>query len=214
MSPRPALPRLFRSFLWAAPAGVGAVVALRSYVGRYNGNVRVVDPGLVLRSGQLPGSRLARLLQTENVQSVLNLRGALDDAALREEREICRRLGVIHVDLDFPLGELPKPETMTHLLDALDQLPLPMLIHCAAGSDRTGLACTLYLHLHHGLPLRLAQRSQLTWRYGHWPIKQAKLMDRFLDLYRETGRGLSFREWVAERYPRVYQAEQLNSKRR
>ena len=72
---------------------------------------------------------------------------------------------------------------------------------------RTGLACTLYLHLYHNFPLRLAQRSQLTWRYGHWPIKQAKLMDRFLDLYRETGRGLPFREWVAERYPRVYEAE-------
>lgn len=211
---RTAIPRLLRSVLWAAPAGASAMVALRSYVGRYNGNIRLVDGNQVHRSGQLTGPRLQRLLTSKGIKSVVNLRGSLDDAALREEREICQQLGVTHVDIDWDLGRLPQPKIMRELLHALDQLPRPLLIHCAAGSDRTGLACTLYLHLHKGLSLRQAQWSQLTWRYGHWPLKEAKLMERFLNLYRETGRGLPLRAWITEEYPCIYEAEQLNGKRR
>ena len=203
-----AVPRLIYSALWAGPVGACAVIGLKHYTGRYNGNLRTVDPGQVHRSGQLTGARLVDTLTSRGIQSVLNLRGPLpEDVALRRERELCRELGLTHVDVALNLGELPAPEAVGVLLHALDHLPRPLLIHCAAGSDRTGLACTLYLHLHKGLPLRQAQSSQLTWRYGHWPTRQAKAMDRFFNLYHQTGRGLPLRAWAVEQYPEVYAAE-------
>jgi protein tyrosine/serine phosphatase len=205
---RGAIPQFLCSALLAAPAGACAVIGLKSYIGRYNGNLRAVDPGQVFRSGQLTGARLRDALTSLGIRAVLNLRGPLPgDVALLRERQTCRKLGLAHVDLDLKLGRLPTPEAVWELLHALDHLPRPLLIHCAAGSDRTGLAGAIYLHLHQGLPLRQAQASQLTWRYGHWPIRRAKQMDRFFDLYHRTGRGLPFRRWALEKYPEVYAAQ-------
>ena len=108
------------------------------------------------------------------------------------------------VDLEFSAKALPPPESMEALIEEFDTLPRPLLIHCAAGSDRTGLACALYTHLYEGVPLDRAQARHLTWRYGHWPWGRAQAMDRFFDLYRQTGDGCSLREWVTDRYPHIH----------
>jgi len=178
---------------------------IRAYVGRFNGNIRVVDPGQVFRSGQLSGARLLGFLSSRGIRAVLNLRGPVpEDATLQEEREVCRARGIVHVDLDISAKELPSPESVEALLDELDLLPRPLLIHCAAGSDRSGLASALYLHVQAGFPLDRARASQLTWRYGHWPTGGARVIDHFFDLYRLSGGELPLREWVVEEYPAVY----------
>jgi protein tyrosine/serine phosphatase len=181
------------------------MAGVKSYIGRFDGNVRVVEAGRVYRSAQLTGPRLREVITTHHIRSVLNLRGAIPtDAALREERAVCRELRVEHADIDLAPDRWPGPAEARELLHALDTLPRPLLLHCSAGSDRSGLAATLYLAACRGVPLDQAQSSQLTWRYGHWPVGRARAMDGFLDLYRQTGRGRSLRVWVLDAYPRVY----------
>jgi protein tyrosine phosphatase (PTP) superfamily phosphohydrolase (DUF442 family) len=191
--------------LSGALIAIGLVTGLKSYIGRFDGNIRVVDPGKVYRSAQLTGSGLADCLTSRHIRSVVNLQGPrTEDAALQGERVLCRGLGIQHVDIGLEADQLPRPAEMRKLLDALDSLPRPLLMHCRAGSDRSGLASAVYLVVYRGVPLDQAQSSQLTWRYGHWSFWRARAMDEFLDLYRETGRGVSLRAWIEDDYPRVY----------
>jgi len=114
---------------------------------------------------------------------------------LRDEWAVCRCMGIAHIDISMSAGKL---------LIALDTLPRPMLIHCAGGSHRTGLACTLYVNIYKKMPLDEAQSSQLTWRYGHLSFGAANPMDDFFALYRQIGQGVSIRRWALNRYPGVY----------
>lgn len=196
--------RLLRG-LWIALITIGIVIGALSYVGVFDGNVRVVEPGRVYRSGQLVGSQLVDTLKTNHIRSVVNLRGHLpEDARLRNEWAVCRQMGIAHVDVSMSAGKLPRPQEVRRLLIALETLPRPILIHCAGGADRTGLACTLYVNIYNGVPLDKAQSNQLTWRYGHLSFGSAHPMDDFFDLYRKTGQGMSIREWAIDRYPSVY----------
>ena len=95
---------------------------------------------------------------------------------------------------------------MLDLLKTFDTAEYPILIHCQGGSDRTGLASTIYLNLYQNIPLDSAEQQQLTFRYGHisWGITHP--MNDFFDLYRSTGKGLGLRAWMMDRYPALYSA--------
>lgn len=184
---------------------IGFVLAALSYIGVFNGNVRVVEPNRIYRSAQLKGTKLVEVLKSDHIRSVVNLRGYLpNDPSLRNEMAVCKRMGIKHADVKMSAIRLPKPVEVKKLLNDFDTLPRPILIHCAGGSDRTGLACTLYMNVIKGVPLDQAESSQLTWRYGHISFLKARAMDKFFNLYRHTNCGLSMRKWVIDRYPQVY----------
>lgn len=180
-------------------------LATASYMGVFNGNVREVYGHELYRSGQLRGEHLHNVLVSKGIHSVINLRGfSHGDDVLTQERAECRRMGINHVDIKFSAQKLPPPENLQMLLQCFDSLPRPILIHCAGGSDRSGLACTLYQMTKKGVGLSEARSSQLTWRYGHIPHGSAHAMDDFFDLYEKTSRGHSIRDWVFTEYPRLY----------
>ncbi len=203
---RPYSKRQFiRRTLW----GLGLVACLLTgflhYIGLFSGNVRVVEAHQVYRSAQLTGSQLREVLRSNGIRSVINLRGRLpQDAKLRDERAVCKEMNILHVDVSMSATALPQPAEVQKLLRALDTLPRPVLIHCAGGSDRTGLACTLYRVIERHAPLDQAQTDQLTWRYGHFAFGTAHPMDDFFQLYRESSHGMSMRSWVLHRYPVIY----------
>lgn len=191
------------------------------YIGVFGGNVRVVEPGKLYRSCQLTGSGydavsaravghgLESVLSANGIKTVLNLRaGSMKDKRYREEIEICQKLGVEHIDNTFSARSLPPPDVAAKLLDIFDHAKYPILVHCQAGSDRTGLASALYAHVYMKQPLDEATGSQLTWRYGHFRFSNTKPMDIFFDLYRETGQGMTLREWIKKKYPQVYETHQ------
>ena len=128
----------------------------------------------------------------------------MKDARYREELDVCKQDHVDHVDIPFSARHLPSPETLNNLLAEFDHGRYPLLIHCQAGSDRTGLASTLYVHLMKKTPLDEAERSQLTWHYGHLPVGPTKAMDDFFTLYRNTSRGEDMRTWIKKDYPALY----------
>jgi len=134
-----------------------------------SGNVHVVEPGQVYRSATLAPERLAELVSRDGIASVLNLRGAeIDQAWYRAETQV---LGAAHVRLrDLPLSDArpPTPQELAELVDALEHLPRPLLIHCKAGADRTGLAAALYQYLVARRPAQEAA-GQLSFAYGHFP---------------------------------------------
>lgn len=203
-----------------------ALLALGAYVGLYTGNVRAVVDGRVYRSAQIVGpslratmaARLGHSLEEElvshGVRTVVNLRGYSPNSRwYQAEVALCRRIGVEHRDVELSDHRLPPPERLQELFEIFEKESYPILIHCQAGADRSGLIGALYLIQYQQVPLAQAVASQLSWRYGHMPFGSVQAMERFFHLYRETNEGLGLREWVLTRYPALYQANTTASER-
>ncbi|HEY3269117.1 MAG TPA: hypothetical protein VGM37_19575 [Armatimonadota bacterium] len=196
--------RRWRKLAYPA-AVVVAILCVLTYMGVFWGNIRTVEPGEFYRSGQLRGERLVRVLRDDRIRSVINLRGRLPrDRAWQGEVAACSEMGVAHVDVSLSASRLPPPRELRALLTAYDRLPRPILIHCAGGADRSGLASTIYENVYRKQPLNAAETSQLTWRYGHIAFGSAHPMNDFFTMYRQTGQGLSLRDWVVRKYPALY----------
>ena len=201
------IPRRRRKRLVALGVVVTSLLLFLWAIGVIGGNVREVEAGRFYRSAQLSGSHLERALRRYGIRSVINLRGPSDKPFYRSERQVCRDLGVVHYDVSLTAYRLPNPVEMRHLIAALDAAPRPVMVHCQQGADRSGLVSTLYANAYEGLPLDRAESEELTWRYGHFAFVGTWRMERFFDLYRQTGRGQDLRSWTLGTYPSVYARE-------
>jgi hypothetical protein len=92
------------------------------------------------------------------------------------------------------------------LIDALDRCKYPLLIHCKAGADRTGLASAVYLMMHRGEPPQKAL-SAFTLYHSHVPLFGPEHLHEPLEEYAKwlETRALNhtpgqFRQWVRDVY--------------
>ena len=143
------------------------------------GNLHAVLPGEVYRSAQPSEAQLTAWTAMHGFRSVLNLRGASEADWYRIERATADRLNLQHADFLMHDIEILAPDQAAALIALLERLPKPVLIHCKAGADRTGLAAALYLaSLDKGEALA---EAQISFRYGHvslpvsaaWPMDQS-----------------------------------------
>lgn len=141
-------------------------------------NVHHVVPGVVVRSAQLSPERLAELIASHKIRSVLNLRGpSPGESWYDDERAVTARKKVEH--FDFPMSsreEVPRAQADA-LIELMKRAPKPMLIHCWGGADRTGLASALYLY---AIKNQEAERAAaaLSFKYHHLSFTSAGAMDR------------------------------------
>ena len=132
-------------------------------------NFHVVKEGELYRSAQPGGSDLRRIHQEYGIKSVINLRGEHEgERWYDKEVAVTNELGLKRVDIPMLADQLPTRENLLALLDAFNDLPLPILIHCKAGSDRTGEAAALYAMDHLQWSRRTAA-GQLHPYFGHFP---------------------------------------------
>ncbi len=183
------------------------VLAFLWYIGVIGGNVREVEAGRFYRSAQLSGSSLERVLRQYGIKSVVNLRGPSKKGFYLSERKVCSELGVAHYDVSLSAYHLPEPAELRKLIGVLDCAPRPVLVHCQQGADRSGLASALYANAYEGVPLDRAVPEELTWRYGHFAFAGTWRMERFFDLFRQTGQGKDLRTWTLTTYPAIYRRE-------
>ena len=176
------------------------------YGGLLGSNFREVEPAKCYRSGQMSADELDKTIKQYGIKSVLNLRGEARAAWYKDETALCTFSGVKHVDLHFRLGELPHPDVLKELVAQLEGGPFPVLFHCRNGADRTGMASVLYEMVVKKRPFEEAQ-SQMSWQQGHIDAGKAGCMDRFFDLYRQTGTGHDIKDWIVKTYPEVYAKE-------
>ena len=67
-------------------------------------------------------------------------------------------------------------------VQAMKDAKEPVLIHCANGNDRSGLASAVYLLMRTDTPISVARR-QLSIRYGHFAVGYPLCLHRVLDNY-------------------------------
>lgn len=146
-------------------------------------------------------ARLAAL-KAMGAVSVLSLRGDVSDVSQREA-EVCASLDLTFRGVSLRAVALPKRDAIIALLGALRELPKPLVIHCKSGSDRTGLASVIYLHVIKGVPLNEA-REQLALRYLHVRWGKARVVNQFLDAFAAANvqSGIGFEDWVQTQYDR------------
>ena len=157
--------------LTASVVGVGYLVI------EFDGNIHPIDEGVAYRSAQLNGNQLRKLASQAGIRSIINLRGSKPGKPWYEEEvAVADELGIHHVDYGLSASSPLTIEQMMELQRLFERMPKPILIHCKAGADRTGLASALYLAAKGRGDSDI--RSALSIRYGHLP---------FFDLFDKTG---------------------------
>ncbi|WP_244499788.1 dual specificity protein phosphatase family protein [Tardiphaga robiniae] len=174
-----------QALLWLKRFGqaVGIVSALAGgWAGylRLSGNFHPIEEGVIYRSGQLSGLQFADRIEDNGIRSIINLRGDNTGQPWYDaEMKASRAAGVRHVDFPLSAGRELTDDQVRQLTAMLQDLPRPILVHCEAGADRSGVVSALYKLLVAKRPAEEAA-GQLSFRYGHFPwlASRTAAMDR------------------------------------
>ncbi len=154
--------------------------ALRIFVGS---NFHTVVPGKCYRAAQPTPAFLADMRTNYGIRSIVNLRDENEgDAWYDAEKQAAHDLGITLNNAGLWSTVQPEPADFRRFVKAVKEAEEPILIHCANGNDRSGLASAVYLLLRTDTPLAEARR-QLSLRYGHIPWSKAGCLQRVLGSY-------------------------------
>lgn len=133
-------------------------------------NFHEVLHGELYRSAQPNGRELASYASGHGIRTVINLRGEhVGTGWYDEELKASTDLGLKHIDFSMSSRTELTPKQANDLIRIFETAEKPILIHCKAGADRTGLAAALYL-ASVGQAGEEAAEAQLSLLYGHFPI--------------------------------------------
>ena len=135
------------------------------------GNFHEVLPNELYRFAQLSGTEFDSRIRKYNIRTVLNLRGEyIGDHWYDDEVKAIKARGVMHIDFRMSAKHELNFAEATQLIAIMKDAPKPLLIHCQAGADRTGLASAIYLanEAHQG---EWQAEMQLWPIYGHLPLQ-------------------------------------------
>jgi protein tyrosine/serine phosphatase len=115
-------------------------------------NLRVVEPGVLYRSGQLTPDGFVRVCREYGIRTVIALRDTNRDQDDEAESALCREYGITHVRMPqadwIPdaTGASGGDRNIKQFIDLLadPNTRYPMLVHCFAGIHRTGPYCAVY----------------------------------------------------------------------
>jgi len=166
-------------------------VALLGAFGSCSG-LRPVTDG-VLRSSQPGEDRLARQVVHHGLRTIVCLRGLGDGAA--ESARAAIATGAEFVCIPMSATRAPDAPTLHALWRVAADAERPLLLHCRAGVDRTGLASALVV-LHDTGDLARAREQLGLLPHGHLGWFGTAAMDEVLDAYEPWQRTLAFPDWI------------------
>ena len=130
------------------------------------------------------------LIRDWRIRTVINLRGPNPGRGWYDaEVATAAAKGVAHVDVKLKSSIIATPEKARELIAAMAAAEKPLLVHCEAGADRTGLAAALYLAAI-AKAGEAAAEGQLSYVYGHvsvWPSQGRRMSQSFEALEPELG---------------------------
>lgn len=117
-------------------------------------NLRVVEPGLLYRSGQMDKAGLERFVYDYGVRTVITLRedNRANEKSMGWEPPFCAANGIKYVQIPparWWVSDGPPParegvEKFLSIMRDPGTYPPPVLIHCFAGQHRSGAYCAIY----------------------------------------------------------------------
>lgn len=175
-----------------------ALLVLTAGCAHMDDNFRAVDEDVFYRSAQMRGGRLGKAIRDHDIATVVNLRGASDEAWHADEKAVCEAFGVEHIDYKWSMKRLPDPESLAAYVELVERTEGPVLVHCQGGIHRAGTASAIYVLMHGGTPDEA--REQFGVYFHNAPIGQ------LVTLYENRGNDTPFAEWVRTDYPAAYEA--------
>ncbi|MCG3125624.1 MAG: hypothetical protein CHACPFDD_00449 [Phycisphaerae bacterium] len=140
----------------AVVALLALLVAFQLYPSELPKRFAPVVDGQIYRSGRITPEQLAHVQRTYGVRTVLSLLNP-DAPECAAEREAARELGLEWHNVPLPGDGESNAEQRDEILRVMrDAQHGPLLVHCAAGATRTGLAVGLYRIAEQGWPLEAA----------------------------------------------------------
>lgn len=159
-------------------------------------------PG-VFRSPHAREEQMIRRLERHDIRTLLCLRGG---RTARQSARAALAANATFVSIPISAKRAPRPESLLQLWQVAESAERPILAHCRAGVDRTGLALALIV-LHDTGDLGAAREQLAFVPNGHLKAFGTEEMDRVLDLYEPFAGVLTFPVWVE----RVYAADYARS---
>lgn len=157
--------------------------------------LREVVPG-VYRSPQPAEAQLFHRVEDLGLRTIVCLRGHGEQSAIAERVAI--GTGIDFVAVPMSATRLPKPATLHALWQVAATAERPLLLHCRAGVDRSGLLAALVV-LHDTGDFERA-RDQLSLLKGHTGLLGTAAMDDVLDRYEAYVGRMPFPQWIDEVY--------------
>lgn len=156
---------------------------------------RVVAPDRIFRSGKLTPATMSAVVREHEIKTIVDLGAWVDDPrGERLEARTSQVLGVERHVFDLLGDSTGDPNDYVEALRLMtDPANQPVLVHCGAGTERTGVVVYLYRTIVEGRPKdeALAEAE----RAGHSPRRNPRLaqtLDRWEDqiarAFREGGR--------------------------
>ena len=143
------------------------------------GNFHPITEGEAYRSAILDRDELEHYVKKYEIKSIVNLLGDHpNESWYKEEIEVSGDHNVKHYDLSLPATREPTAEEASKLVEIFKNAPRPVLIHCKAGADRSGLAAAMWKVIVDKEPKSEAAK-ELSILYGHIPIGKTIAMDQF-----------------------------------
>jgi hypothetical protein len=138
-------------------------------------NFGTVVPGKIYRSGELTIAALADVVRDHDIRTIIDF-GAFEEGSPAEilEAKAAEALVVERHVLRLEGDGTGNPDMYLQALRIMsDPERQPVLIHCGAGSERTGCAVVLYRHIVQGVDVDRAYEEAR--RFSHDPERNPKL---------------------------------------
>lgn len=145
-------------------------------------NFHTVEPGKFYRCKQVSPQKLQDYIKRFGIKTIINLRGTNENQKWwQAEKALATRYNVLHIDINLSADKYPTLKELTKLIETFKIAPQPILVHCRAGADRTGLAAALWVIEKMNGNKHLALK-QLSTSFGHLKTIHPK-MSKFIDMW-------------------------------
>jgi protein tyrosine/serine phosphatase len=161
----------------------------------------------VYRANQPSPSHL-KSYKDKGIKAVLNLRGFTQQSYALFEEDSCKNLGLDLISVPLSGSSAPQPEKLLEIIDIMEKIPKPFVLHCKSGADRAGLVSAMYLIVQKKLSVTEAKK-QLSFKYLHLDFTKTGILDYILDVFSQRLKieNIDFLDWIKQEY----NAEILNS---
>lgn len=170
---------------------VGAPLVYSSYQHTHLRHLRVVEEGVLYRSGQLTPAGLECVVRERGIRTVVTLRAARVGGGKNPdawEEAFCTAHGLKHYRIPPRVwgadenGEVPAEQAVQEFLRVMDDPSnYPVLVHCFAGIHRTGTMCAVFRMEYHRWPAERAIGEMEL--YGFDPADMQEDIEGYLRSY-------------------------------
>lgn len=152
----------------------------------FTDNFHCVESQQCYRSKTLSKKRLESKIKQYNIGTILNVREADETAHwYQDEVAVAQKYSVALHTVTLNERKTPQQDQIKAILAVFDTCKKPLLVHCRAGADRTGLVSALWVLKKNRGSLQQALNQQKVW-FGHFSILYPKLRRFTQDYYRKS----------------------------